>query len=66
MVGQTLRRKQMSIKVNTDVAKLLQTEEGRQRLIALKLCELVEIMKCKQHEDKRSMWECIFGHKGNE
>lgn len=53
------------MKITKEVAEMLKTEEGRQKLVALKLCELVEIMKQKVYRPV-SMWEAIFGHKGNE
>ena len=53
------------MKISKEVADMLLTEVGRQKLIALKLCELVELMKQKVVKPV-SMWEAIFGHKGNE
>jgi len=53
------------MKLSKEVADMLLTEVGRQKLIALKLCELVELMK-KKDSRPVSMWESIFGHKGNE
>ena len=63
------------INISKDVEQMLQTEDGRQWLIALKLCELVELMK-KQNKinvtqtqvqvQEPSLWERVFGCKGNE
>lgn len=53
------------MKITKEVAEMLESEAGRQKLIALKLCELVELTKEKQPAKQVSMWEAIFGHKGN-
>ena len=57
------------MKITKEVAEMLKTEEGCQKLTALKLCELVELMKnteIRKVYRPVSMWESIFGHKGNE
>ena len=57
------------MKITDRVAEMLETEEGRHKLIALKLCELVELMKnveIRKVYRPVSMWESISGHKGNE
>lgn len=53
------------MRITSEVAEMLESEAGRQKLIALKICELVEIMKGKQPKQNVSLWEAIFGHKGN-
>lgn len=45
---------------------MLKTEEGRQKLMALKLCEIAELLKEKPKKQYVSMWESLFGHKANE
>ena len=51
------------MKITKEVEKLLETPEGRQRLIALKLCELVEVLKDKPTliQESKSLFELIFG-----
>ena len=53
------------MKVSKEVAEMLETKEGRERLIALKLCELVEVMR-KPVSQPVSMWKTLFGHDANE
>ena len=58
------------MKITKEVEEMLKTEAGRQKLIALKLCELVEVLKPQNINItkvvNKSMWESIFGHKANE
>ena len=60
----------MTIKITVDVDKMLKTEEGRQKLMALKLCEIAEELKAirtsRSTECGPSLWERVFGCKGNE
>ena len=61
------------MKISKEVEEMLKTEEGRQKLMALKLCEIAELLKSKQNiritqtqGGGKSLWESLFGHKANE
>ena len=58
------------MKISKDVEEMLRTDWGCKKLIALKLCELVEILKPQNINItkvvNKSMWETIFGHKAND
>jgi len=61
------------MKISKEVEEMLKTEEGRQKLTALKLCEIAELLKNQrisitqtQSNKSPSMWEALFGHKANE
>lgn len=70
----------MAIKITREVEEMLATDAGRMSLIALKLCDIAESLKCLNvtkdrpvnnvlsatRTSSKSMWEDIFGHKGNE
>ena len=56
------------MKITKDVEEMLRTDLGCKKLIALKLCELVELMKPQTvyKLKTKSLWEEIFGHKAND
>ena len=49
------------MKVTKEVAEMLETKEGQLKLIAIKLCELIEHLKNKNDSDTRSLFKMIFG-----
>ena len=49
------------MKISKEVKGLLETEKGCLKLIALKLCELVEIQRVKPRNNEKSLFERIFG-----